>query len=921
MLAVSRSPRETRFLMHSRDTALFYNEMSNFLGEDSSLHELWRSTIDCQRYHDESQEPNWEKSLRYALCVVVGTRGLTVNNRSPDELVRTAVNILFRSSSPNGLFPGTLVHSVDGKLQGLFSEESQRDAYYHAGFEIAYVLLTHAHQVSHVLERIASPKNKATQSEPNPDTSLEDRIRSLGLTSTMRSPQSQHRINVWPGDAEQRQMLLWLSNVLLGRSTIASQDDQEACRDVMRATTHQRLAMKKSIPFNHFIDSNNIIKLEDEWMFNYPDFFMRERCLHEDDYAKAEEELSGQWIPSETSSKRTASEGYVRYSNILTRIFLTTVNRTCGSELRFHVIDIPSRKLTGGKNVELTYASGSDHDELREALGRIREARSAKKRLIYFSAATKDATSICYASTEVSERENLHGFFEKHFRYDKHSMDQCSMVYNFWETEFHLSYFQLRKDALTLRGIPPLKIQKFPGGRGKSIVRTSVGFRFKGDFFDRFWTCCLLEYTQESSMIPVPDELLENKEYHQRKILEEYFFAGILKSLTQSVREILTEIKDCLDIKAGSFSTSISSNAAYTSWSAVWRDFEPLIQTLEDDLASTKITIDQWESREEDRGKEQPRWTRNDERKHRASITKVRQDVKHQKDKLKHLQVNVKLLRESYSNGLVKAREELSFRSEQNIAMFTYVTVVFLPLGFTASIFSMSGSPERSLAINMVVASVIALAVTILALMNAKGLAGVLENISTSFKDLTDDAKRSSVLIRDRQNEKEKAIAIKNGDPKPPHVRVSPTDAIPWDLVFWTGYLFIELPSRSITAACGALGWPQDNPRDTKGLVVAAARQLAHGVRMCLRSGEDTMGDPESHQRASERPTAESVAQKNIGACDQQHRGKNEYFQKIARVLLGLIIVPVFLPLWILQMLCFYAWDTLALLGGTYFSV
>lgn len=40
-----------------------------------------------------------------------------------------------------------------------------------------------------------------------------------------------------------------------------------------------------------------------------------------------------------------------------------------------------------------------------------------------------------------------------------------------------------------------------------------------------------------------------------------------------------------------------------------------------------------------------------------------------------------------------------------NIARFTCVTVIFLPLGFTASIFSLSGSSETSLAINMVVAS------------------------------------------------------------------------------------------------------------------------------------------------------------------------------------------------------------------------
>lgn len=548
---------------------------------------------------------------------------------------------------------------------------------------------------------------------------------------------------------------------------------------------------------------------------------------------------------------------------------------------------------------------GVDDKSLRDALSGDREAGSAKKRLLYFPAATEIAASICYAVSEDSEKENIRAFFEKHSLYDKHSMDQCSMVHNSWETEFHLSYYQLLTNSSSPRGIPSPRIEEFPGGRGKYIAQTSVGFRFKGDFFDRFWTCHVLECIQEGSF--VTSDLLEGREFRQRKIFEQQLFAGILTSLTRSMGDILAEIKDCLDIKSGSFSTSIPSNTAYISWSALWREFEPLIQTLEEDLVNTQITIDQWESREEDRGKEQPRWTRNDERKHRASITRVRRDVKRQKNKLKHLHANVKLLRESCSNRLVRAREELSFRSGQNIAAFTYVTIVFLPLGFTASIFSMNGSPEKTLAINMVTASVIALTVTILALMNAKGLAVVAENISNRFHEVTKEAENSSVSIRDRHSTDDEGTAFDDGDLKPPRLRVSSTDTISSDLAFWVRYLF-ELPSRSIIAALRALGWPRNLRQDMKGLVGAVAHEIAHGVRFCAGSADDDTGDPEMDRR-------------HVDAGSQERRGKHEYFKKSARVLLGIFAVPVFLPLWTLQILCFYTWDTLTLLGGTYLKI
>lgn len=67
----------------------------------------------------------------------------------------------------------------------------------------------------------------------------------------------------------------------------------------------------------------------------------------------------------------------------------------------------------------------------------------------------------------------------------------------------------------------------------------------------------------------------------------------------------------------------------------------------------------------------------------------------------------------------------MSFRGSENMSLFTYVTVVFLPLGFATGIFSMSEAPGRLTLAFMVATAVTALSITVLALVNAKSLLGL----------------------------------------------------------------------------------------------------------------------------------------------------------------------------------------------------
>lgn len=326
---------------------------------------------------------------------------------------------------------------------------------------------------------------------------------------------------------------------------------------------------------------------------------------------------------------------------------------------------------------------------------------------------------------------------------------------NLWETEFHMSFYQLLEKSQKLwSGIPPFESKSFPGAQGKDLARASISFRFKGDIFDRFWTCHWLEYIHVGS-VPIdqrPHIILREKKDHQRKVLEQLFIADILTSLTNSTREILKEINRCLNIKSGSFSISNPGKDEYSYWRDLWQDFEPLLWTLEEDLANAHTTFKEWEEREKERGLGKPRWTQGDERKFGASIRAIRRENKNRMKKLESLHANVRSLLESCSKHLAGIRDDLTFRSDQNIATFTYVTVVFLPLGFAASIFSMSGPPGTTLVASMVTVSLAALAITILALVNGDVLAKMLGTVSSWFSTLTTAARETSVLMNNRKN-------------------------------------------------------------------------------------------------------------------------------------------------------------------------
>ncbi|KAK7722770.1 hypothetical protein SLS63_009165 [Diaporthe eres] len=748
MVALSRSPRETRFLFHARDTALFYDQDMEFSPEDASFQEAWKNTIDAQRFHEDNQETRWGNALRYALSIMLAIKDHQINSRNPGDMVRNAIEILLRSSSENGTFPGKLDIMTKGPLDDVYHTEEDAESYYNAGFEIPYVFLVHGKAIGAIIDKAAEPE--------------------LGTASG-----DVHQLE----DEELRRLLEKLSDVLSARPYLpnpTSASDRTKSRELVDA----RLALKKTIPVSNLVDPHSIAEIEDEWLFNYPNFFGSEKddSISIDETLDSLQDLNAAWLTRidvaemrrKYSSHKTEGGGPDNQtksssndSDSITKKRSASREGTRNSGLM--VSDMPSRKHLRGKGAEDPYGEQTgSFEKIWGHISKPRTAAKAKKRFIYWDRQATDleleAALLCYAASKGDERANMLDFFERHFQHENYMFDHCNLAYNTWETEIHLSFFILGDASGPPSSDTVRKVEGFPGVHGKNISRGSVGFRFHGDAFDRYWTLhtfASLDLESKSFKEDAISRFLptEISFVFQRKVFELYTFSGTLKKVELSTSQILAEVKSELGIEFGAFSWSIPTMDTYSSWTKLWEGFAPLLQALADDLTSTQDTIGQWEAREGARGQERPRWTQNDERKYRVAITRAQRVLQFREKRIQDLLGDVESLREACAARLANAREELSFRSNQNIASFTYVTIVFLPLGFAASVFSMNGYPAAGWVASMAVIAVITLAITATALANAKLFLAVAEQFSKSTLRLTEavfEASRSASETSER---------------------------------------------------------------------------------------------------------------------------------------------------------------------------
>ncbi|KAL8989513.1 MAG: hypothetical protein Q9177_001614 [Variospora cf. flavescens] len=418
---------------------------------------------------------------------------------------------------------------------------------------------------------------------------------------------------------------------------------------------------------------------------------------------------------------------------------------------RPHVAD------AGRKNTVQSYRTGRyvavdpfiSATRLYNRLLKPRTFEQGKKRLIELPSHNLDTALICWLTVPPEEKP----FFEDSV--NRHSISECFFGErvdwrgNVWESEFHLGFFQMLPDQVGdgfpshVDDSPELRrTQEIPSLQGTSGNRklglVAASLRFVGDLRDRLWTCHFYSsISRERGYTGILDrfwysegankEELYSDTIGQRRILELSYIRGILKEMEESSEGIIEVIQDILgvseaqDVQNQSYEFIRDYSQAYLTTGEILRN---VLRQFNTALG----VIGDWEGREESRGI-QSRWSDKDEKRYGEKLKDLsrRCKVSVQHLRTQKIRFEEQLLRaEQRHNNLLTYLQlqdaRKSSQSAEDVRLFTYVTIVFLPLSFTASLFSMQGAPSGNTISIMVQTTAIALAITVLVLANMKTL-------------------------------------------------------------------------------------------------------------------------------------------------------------------------------------------------------
>ncbi|KAF2502355.1 hypothetical protein BU16DRAFT_554420 [Lophium mytilinum] len=673
MIAVSRSASASRFLFHSTDTALFYTTKTPFF---DNLDTMWMATNDSQRFHKDNEDLAWENPLQYGLAMMMASNGHQINTRSPPKMLTYAKDILLQSSWRNGLFPGNL---KQGSQEPDFG---WTDFHWRVSFEV-------------------------------PCTLWECRA------NVEKAPKKANMVNSTAGQPLQTntpKALQTLVEVPKKANMVNSTAEQPLLANTRKAL--QTSEMRKSLPFNNLIDEKSIFELSDEWLYDYPEFLDSNSGLCE-----------------EFDHKDTMLRGVI--------------------------VDVPKSAGTGRYQPQENAFEVSCNQSIYDVLKPPRTAQHAKKRFIWLPNPNRDTKMLCCnLASPKGERECLKQFFYKHDRKKKHFFDEVIATSNLWRTELHLSSYQVFKVE---EGEKEGDL-KFLGG-DMVMRRAGTGFRFVGDFFDRYWTCHVLEHepkedSQRAQFFSAAkrDDLLarfndlikprgtlshferDKEPWRQRKVLELLLFDLMLQKIEKRYNEMFKETGKRLSRLFPRAKTAANTNTSntllvlhtllsvpmntddYSVFRKKWPAFQYTLQVMEEDLKENLENIGLWRNRDSERQLERPRWTRDDERKYRSVIAKLTASNNQRIRDLEHCLADIRSIRLLLDRMSSSTRDELSYQSAENVRFFTYVTVIFLPLGFATGIFSMSAAPVKKTLIGMIITAITAFIILVIALAFRPGL-------------------------------------------------------------------------------------------------------------------------------------------------------------------------------------------------------
>ncbi|PWY80762.1 hypothetical protein BO94DRAFT_587506 [Aspergillus sclerotioniger CBS 115572] len=489
MLSVTRTTRETRFLLHSRDTILYYGaEWGFFTGEEA----LWTQLIDVQIDHDDSSsnESQWDNPLRYGLAIEMARRGHQLDRSfSPSEMLSHAIQILLSSSSDNGLFPGQL--DAFSKEPTLFHRERFRDFYFHVGFEIPYILL----RTFCGLVRFDSLADEAEYGDTGKVERHPSVVQPQRSSATLRK--------ATPYQSIKRKRSPNSHDVLLQR-TGTSQGDG--------TTIAVQRILKRQNPYGRPDDWSNIVEVPEEWLYKYPDFFESQPVLFDDTmweiYKKA----------PPTMEKIMDTAGFSRPGRNVP---------TFAGRCHITVDDIrKGRKQRKWSADEKSHCC--DFDDLDVFWHYFQIQRFCLHMLSYIP---------------ELERVQMAQFFERHANIQaSYLSDNTDPALNSWVTEVHFRFFHFCGSG-EISAIPykdgsmsPVRQLRAEAcrtlGSDTYLVDAVISFRVVGDFFDRYWTCHALHSFADEQYHPLVNYRRSQKtHWQQRKVLEIILFNRILDTV------------------------------------------------------------------------------------------------------------------------------------------------------------------------------------------------------------------------------------------------------------------------------------------------------------------------------------------------------------------------------------------------------
>ncbi|KAL8823915.1 MAG: hypothetical protein Q9191_005448 [Dirinaria sp. TL-2023a] len=651
-----------------------------------------------------------------------------------------------------------------------------------------------------------------------------------------------------------------------------AQPSPNALAVTMRSSCSTQRALNLSLRMNL---KNVDIKFLPAWMYYYPDF------IHKEELEMNEEDNRDQ-----LNSVKSLVPAIMEW-------------RDFGkpSTLGNRVIPFQPCVADSGKKQSSDQASAGRvisidrYNDRGDFLARLCQARSpedAKERLVELSGQDKESVLNCWLTASEEEKPFFLEYMCRHKSSRSFFGERADWRANVWETEFHLGFHELLgagvdggKTTLaeTVSEGPQYQssarqMRSQPVSRDHhEILPVAISFRFIGDLRDQFWTCYFFSSTHDG-FIGFVDEhyrlrfydsvngdykfrTIEHKIFAgysgQRKVLELAYVEKALAEMSRSVDKILTAFEK--DLKVTQLQGPANERLGFIhDASSLYLEIEGKLRGVSQQLDNSLRTIEHWEKREEARGI-RSRWSPKDEERHGEKLRNLTRKCKVILQQLRvqqsSLQEQVKIADQRHMN-LVSYKQlqeaRMSNQSAADVRLLTYVTIAFLPLSFSSSLFSMANPPSFRTLYFMVPTAAVALIATILVLANLKLMArhwtSWLEKFSAGTREKM-KASDQSLEWKDISRQLEETIQRRP-------LKIDPNQGLPAESYWWSD----ALPDGDDNVVKSVVNWLESLPRP---------------IRDCIRKMESAPKGPSENIDPLVEDTA-TLTGEATGSQHSQHR-------------------------------------------------